>query len=109
MFQALTRSVASLADAVGSVGGVVSKNMIALDRASDPSYSHADTFVINTELRNKGSVKDTELDEEERDLARDVQRLKFRKAKENFIKALDAGQVDLTPQPREAKNNKKEQ
>jgi hypothetical protein len=99
MFQAVSKSVAQVADAIGSIGGVVSKNMIALDRASDASYSHADTFVQNTELRNAGSIKDTILDEEERDLHRDIQRLKFAKAKENFIKQLNtAGYApDLVP------------
>jgi hypothetical protein len=93
MLQETSKAVAQVAIAIGSVGGVVSKNMLALDRASDATFNYADTFVKNVELRNQGSIKDTILDEEERDLEREVQRMKFKKARENFIKMLETSTI----------------
>jgi hypothetical protein len=81
LMQTVNTSVAQVVGSIGAIGGVVSKNMLALDRASDASYSHADTFVKNTLLRNEGSLKDTVLDEEERDHERLSRRIKFDEAR----------------------------
>ena len=96
LMQTMNRSAAQVVTAIGSVGGVVSKNMGALDRASDVSYSHADTFVINTELRNKGSIQDTILDEEERDLEREMRRLKLITARDAYVASLTKAKVKKT-------------
>ena len=85
LMQTINTSAADVVQSIGSVGRVVSKNMAALDRVSDASYSHADTFVENTLLRNQGSIKDTVLDEEERDHDRDMRRLKFKAARTVFL------------------------
>lgn len=70
--------------AVGAVGNTVAKALACLDRLTDAGYSHADTYATNTELRNVGSVKDVMLDEEERDLEREIRRIKFMRNLETF-------------------------
>lgn len=76
--------------AVGAVGNTVGKVLGMVDRLSDAGYSHADTYAANTELRNVGSIKDTMLDEEERDLEREIRRIKFMRNLETF-KAQSSG------------------
>jgi hypothetical protein len=56
-----------------------------LDRLTDAGYSHADTFALNTEIRNRGSIEDTVLDEEQRDLERTIERLKYQGQLEAFF------------------------
>jgi hypothetical protein len=58
-----------------------------LDRLTDAGYSHADTFALNTELRNKGSIADAVLDEEKRDLERTIERLRHEEHLQDFLKA----------------------
>jgi hypothetical protein len=58
-----------------------------LDRLTDAGYSHADTFAVNTELRNQGSIADVVLDEEKRDLERTIERLKFQDQLSKFFEA----------------------
>ena len=64
---------------------MIGKNVAALDRASDASYGHADTFVRNSDLRNAGSIKDTILDQEERVHERFARRIKFIKKQKKFL------------------------
>ena len=90
-----------LLGAVGSLGDTVTKSLMMLDRVTDAGYSHADTFAINTQLRNTGSIKDTELDEEERDLEREIRRLKFKANLEAFIES-----QKVKSQPSKAKPTK---
>jgi len=56
-----------------------------LDRLTDAGYSHADTFALNTELRNKGSIADAVLDEDKRDLERQIERLKHEQHLQDFL------------------------
>jgi len=72
---------------VGAAGNVLTKSMMMLDRLTDAGYSHADTFALNTELRNKGSIDDTLLDEEKRNLERTIERLRFEEQLASFLGA----------------------
>lgn len=93
----LTRNTSSaLGDvlaAVSAAGNVITKSMLMLDRLTDAGYSHSDTFAINTELRNQGSIADAVLDEEKRDLERTIERLKY----EEQLNAFLAAHPDLQP------------
>lgn len=82
-----TNALGQLLGAVGAAGNVLTKGMMALDRLTDAGYSHADTFAINTELRNKGSIEDAMLDEEQRDLERTIERLRFEEQLDAFMQA----------------------
>jgi hypothetical protein len=70
--------------AIGALGNTVAKALATIDRITDAGYSHADTYAANTEIRNAGSVKDVLLDEEERDLEREIRRIKFMRNLEQF-------------------------
>lgn len=80
-------ALGQLLGAVGAVGSVATKSMMMLDRLTDAGYSHADTFALNTELRNRGSIEDTVLDEEKRDLERTIERLKYDDQLNKFLEA----------------------
>lgn len=88
-----TSALGQVLGAVGAAGNVLTKGMMALDRLTDAGYSHSDTFALNTELRNKGSIKDTLLDEEKRDLERTIERMKF----EEQLNAFIAAHPELSP------------
>lgn len=87
----LTRNTSSalgqLLGAVGAIGSVATKSMLMLDRLTDAGYSHADTFALNTELRNRGSIEDAILDEEKRDLERTIERMKHEQQLQDFYTA----------------------
>lgn len=100
-----TNALGQILGAVGAAGNVLTKSMMALDRLTDAGYSHSDTFAVNTELRNKGSIKDAILDEEQRDLERTIERLKFEEQLNKFFEA----HPDLQPatdEPSKAKPSK---
>lgn len=78
-------ALGQLLGAIGAVGSVATKSMLMLDRLTDAGYSHADTFALNTELRNKGSIADAVLDEEKRDLERTIERLKHEEHLNAFL------------------------
>lgn len=82
-----TNALGQILAAVGAAGNVLTKGMMALDRLTDAGYSHSDTFAVNTELRNQGSIQDAILDEEKRDLERTIERMKFEEQLNAFIKA----------------------
>jgi hypothetical protein len=88
-----TNALGQLLGAVGAAGNVLTKSMMALDRLTDAGYSHSDTFAVNTELRNQGSIKDAVLDEEKRDLERTIERMKF----EEQLNAFIAAHPELSP------------
>ena len=87
----ITRSTSSalgqLLGAVGATGSMLTKSIMMLDRLTDAGYSHADTFAVNTELRNQGSISDAVLDEEKRDLERTIERLKYEEQLNAFFEA----------------------
>lgn len=85
--QSTSSALGQLLGAVGATGNTVIKLLSTIDRLSDAGYSHADTFATNTELRNQGSVKDTLLDEEKRDLERTIERLKHEEQLAKFFEA----------------------
>jgi hypothetical protein len=105
----LTRNTSSalgqLLGAVGAIGSVATKSMLMLDRLTDAGYSHADTFAMNTELRNQGSVKDAVLDEEVRDLERTIERLRHEEHLHEFYKA-HPNLKPATDKPSKAKPSK---
>lgn len=78
-------ALGQLLGAIGAIGSVATKSMLMLDRLTDAGYSHADTFALNTELRNKGSIADAILDEEVRDLERQIERLKHEEHMAAFL------------------------
>lgn len=80
-------ALGQLLGAVGAIGSVATKSMLMLDRLTDAGYSHADTFALNTELRNRGSIEDAVLDEEKRDLERTIERLKYEQQLKEFYAA----------------------
>ena len=80
-------ALGQLLGAVAATGSTLTKIVLTVDRLTDAGYSHADTFAMNTELRNKGSVQDTLLDEEKRDLERTIERLKFEDQLNKFFEA----------------------
>lgn len=103
-------AIASVFTMVTGTASMIGKNVMALDRASDASYGHADTFVRNSEMRNQGSLKDTMLDEEERDHERLARRIKFLKKRKKFIEDFPEAAELLRatePEPETAKATKK--
>ena len=80
-------ALGQLLGAIGAVGSVATKSMMMLDRLTDAGYSHADTFAVNTDLRNKGSIADAILDEDKRDLERTIERLKYDEQLQKFYEA----------------------
>jgi hypothetical protein len=85
LMQIINKSAGQVISSIGAAGGVLCKNMAALDRVSDVSYLKADTFVKNSELRDAGSIEDTILDEEERSHEREVRRMRFELARNKFL------------------------
>ena len=80
-------ALGQLLGAVGAIGSVATKSMLMLDRLTDAGYSHADTFALNTELRNRGSIEDAVLDEEKRDLERTIERMRHEQQLRDFYEA----------------------
>ena len=78
-------SIGSVLGAVGALGTASTKVAFIVDRLADVGYSHADTLAINTALRNQGSIKDTELEEQKRDHERELERMKFEDELQSFI------------------------
>lgn len=95
-------ALGQLLGAVGAIGSVATKSMLMLDRLTDAGYSHADTFAINTELRNRGSIEDALLDEEKRDLERTLERLKYEEQLKKFYEA-HPDLKSVADKPRKAK------
>ena len=91
--------------AIGATGSTLTKMILMLDRLTDAGYSHADTFALNTELRNIGSVEDARLDEEKRDLERTIERLKHEEQLAAFFEA-HPNLKPATDRPRKAKPSK---
>lgn len=105
----LTRSTSSalgqVVASVGAAGNVLTKSMMILDRLTDAGYSKADSFAMNTELRDKGSIEDAILDEERRDLERRIERMRHTEQLNSFYEA----HPDLQPasdKPSKAKPSK---
>jgi hypothetical protein len=80
MFQAVTKAIGQVAQAAGSIAGVVCKLTIAADRATDAAYCYADTFVKTTEIRNEGTLADARIDHAEQEHERTIRQLKLDKA-----------------------------
>jgi hypothetical protein len=77
--------IGSLLGAIGAIGGLVSKSVLALDRLTDAGYAHSDAYATNTELRCAGRIEDCLLEEEERNLERKIERRKFEQQLEQFL------------------------
>ena len=82
-----TNALGQVLASVGAMGNVLTKVAMMADRLTDAGYSHADTFAINTDLRNEGSIKDALLEEDKRDLERRIERLKFEEQLQDFLDA----------------------
>lgn len=98
-----TESVASIFTTITGLANVLGKNVSALDRASDVSYDVADTYVKNQQMRNLGSLKDTQLAEEVRDHERLAERIKFMKKQKKFIEDFPEAIALLQPASEETK------
>lgn len=100
-------ALAGIFTSVTAIAGVIGKNAAALDRASDASYGYADTYVRNADMRNMGSLKDTQLDEEIRDHERLEQRIKFMKKQKAFFTDFPEAKELLQPSSAKPKTTKK--
>jgi hypothetical protein len=92
--QTTTSALGQVLASIGAVGDVLTKSMMMLDRLTDAGYSHADTFALNTSLRNEGSIKDTILDEDKRNLERKIERMRFEQQLNEFMEAHGLNDAD---------------
>lgn len=96
-------SLGQVLAAIGAAGNTLTKIMFTFDRLTDAGYSHADTFAINTELRNKGAIEDTILEEEKNDLERILERKKFEEQLNQFQVKRTSSTTQSKSKPSKAK------